>query len=212
MRLLLKHICFLSFVLFISTEVLAQVSSKTQKSSTTFTVRGSVIESDTKNPTTNVNIEVNGGSYTTTDFNGNFRIEVKKGDELTIKHKDFETVYYIIESNERITIEVNPSADELQYSKNKYSRTNPILFKSLIDSAETNLKKDAKKSIQFIEKALGTSNSAQDNSEAYEVLGGIYVFWKQYDLAVSNYRISLQNKDANVVKLKLASAYKFNKN
>ncbi|MFD0989281.1 histidine kinase [Mariniflexile jejuense] len=192
--------------------MLAQVSSKTQNSNTTFTVRGSVIESDTKKPITNVNIEVNGGSYTTTDFSGNFRIEVKKGDELTVKHKDFETVYYIIESNERITIEVKPSADELQYSKNKYSRTNPILFKSLIDSAETNLKKDAKKSIQFIEKALGTSNSAQENSEAYEVLGDIYVFWKQYDLAVSNYRISLQNKDANVVKLKLASAYKFNKN
>ena len=212
MRFLLKHICFFCLVLFATTEMLAQVSSKTQINQATFTVRGSVIESDTKKPIQNVNIEVNGGSYTTTDFSGNFRIEARKGDELTVKHKDFETVYYVIESNERILIQVKQSADELQYSKNKYSRTNPILFKSLIDSAETNLKKDAKKSIQFIEKALGTSNSAQENSEAYEVLGDVYVFWKQYDLAVSNYRISLQNKDANVVKLKLASAYKLNKN
>lgn len=178
-----------------------------------FTVRGSVVESDTKNPIPNVNIEVNGGSYTTTDYGGNFRIEARKGDELTIKHKDFETVYYTIQSNERIMVEVQPSSEETPYSKQKiYSRTNPVLFKSLLDSAETSLKKDAKKSIQFIEKALGASNSTKENSEAYEVLGDIYMFWKQFDLAVSNYRISLQNNETNTVKLKLAAAYKENKN
>lgn len=211
MKPLLKY--FWVIGLFLCTVVLfAQDATKNLNSQTRFTVRGSVIESDTKKPIPNVNIEVNGGSYTTTDNTGNFRIEAKKGDELTVKHKDFETVYYTIESNERIIIEVLPSNEALQYAKNKYSRTNPVLFKSLIDSAETNLKKDAKKSIQFIEKALGSSNSIQENAEAYEVLADIYMFWKQYDLAVSNYRISLQNKETNQVKLKLAEAYKQNKN
>ena len=211
MKPLLKY--FWVIGLFLCTVVLfAQDATKNLNSQTRFTVRGSVIESDTKKPIHNVNIEVNGGSYTTTDNTGNFRIEAKKGDELTVKHKDFETVYYSIESNERIIIEVLPSNEALQYAKNKYSRTNPVLFKSLIDSAETNLKKDAKKSIQFIEKALGSSNSIQENAEAYEVLADIYMFWKQYDLAVSNYRISLQNKETNEVKLKLAEAYKQNKN
>ncbi|WP_379884200.1 histidine kinase [Mariniflexile soesokkakense] len=195
-------------MLLCTTCLLGQVSDRSPK----FTVRGSVVESKTNNPIPNVNIEVNGGSYTTTDLGGNFRIEAKKGDELTIKHKDFETVYYIIKSNERIKVEVQPSIEDIQYSKKKYSRTNPELFKSLIDSAEAHLKKDAKKSIQFIEKALGSSNSAKENSEAYEVLGDIYLHWKQYDLAVSNYRISLQSISTNIVKLKLASAYKLNKN
>ncbi|PLB18743.1 MAG: Sensor histidine kinase [Flavobacteriaceae bacterium FS1-H7996/R] len=195
-----------------TTVLLAQENDKILNNQPTFTVRGSVIESDTKNPIPNVNIEVNGGSYTTTDLGGNFRIEARKGDELTIKHKDFETVYYIIQSNERIKVEVQPSIEDVQYSKKKYSRTNPELFKSLIDSAETHLKKDAKKSIQFIEKALGASNSSKENSEAYEVLGDIYLYWKQYDLAVSNYRISIQSINTNVVKLKLASAYKQNNN
>ncbi|MEN3323449.1 histidine kinase [Mariniflexile soesokkakense] len=207
MRLVVKQIWFLCMLLC-TTCLLGQVSDRSPK----FTVRGSVVESKTNNPIPNVNIEVNGGSYTTTDLGGNFRIEAKKGDELTIKHKDFETVYYIIKSNERIKVEVQPSIEDIQYSKKKYSRTNPELFKSLIDSAEAHLKKDAKKSIQFIEKALGSSNSAKENSEAYEVLGDIYLHWKQYDLAVSNYRISLQSISTNIVKLKLASAYKLNKN
>lgn len=208
MKLAVKYTVCFCFMLC-STLLLAQETNRGSQ----FTVRGSVIESDTKKPIPDVNIEVNGGSYTTTDYGGNFRIEARKGDELTIKHKDFETVYYTIQSNERITVEVQPSIEESKFSKQKaYSRTDPVLFKSLIDSAETNLKKDAKKSIQFIEKALGASNSAKENSDAYEVLGDIYIFWKQYDLAVSNYRVSLQNSETNTVKLKLAAAYKENKN
>ena len=208
MKLAIKFTVFLCMMLC-TTVMLAQDINRGSQ----FTVRGSVVESDTKNPIPDVNIEVNGGSYTTTDDGGNFRIEARKGDELTIKHKDFETVYYTIQSNERIIVEVQPSSEEAPFSKQKtYSRTNPVLFKSLIDSAETSLKKDAKKSIQFIEKALGTSNSAKENSEAYEVLGDIYMFWKQHDLAVSNYRISLQNNETNGVKLKLAAAYQQNKN
>ena len=207
MRLVIKQILFLCF-LICTTFLLAQENSNLPK----FTVRGSVVESSTNNPIPNVNIEVNGGSYTTTDSGGNFRIEARKGDELTIKHKDFETVYYTIQNNERIKVQVQPSVESIQYSKNKYARTNPELFKSLLDSAEIHLKKDAKKSIKFIEKALGSSNSAKENGEAYEVLGDIYLYWKQYDLAVSNFRISIQNNSNNTVKLKLATAYRQNKN
>ena len=116
MRLVIKQILFLCF-LFCTTFLLAQENSNLPK----FTVRGSVVESNTNNPIPNVNIEVNGGSYATTDLSGNFRIEGRKGDELTIKHKDFETVYYTIQSNERIKVEVQPSEEDIQYSKKKYS-------------------------------------------------------------------------------------------
>ncbi|WP_346880730.1 histidine kinase [uncultured Algibacter sp.] len=179
-----------------------------------FTVRGSVIESDTREPIENVNIEVNGGAYATTNVFGEFRIEARKGDELTIRHKDFETVFYTILSAERIIVEVEPNKEASQYSikSKKSSRLNLVTFTSLIDSAEVYLKKDAKKSIQFIGDALSQSKSVKENSEAYEVLGDIYMHWKQYDLAVSNYRIGLQNIKNNTVSLKLAEAYKLNKN
>lgn len=212
MKLLVKHIIFLGLVFSVSF-MLAQEENNALGTEKRFTVSGSVIESDTYKPIPNVNIEVSGGAYTTTDAFGEFRIEAKKGDELTIKHKDFETVYYIIQSNERIKVEVLPNKEKEFISKKLFkSRINTQAFKALIDSAETYLKKDAKKSIQFIADALGESRSVKDNSKAYEVLGNIYMYWKQYDLAVSNYRISIQNRATNTVKLKLAKAYQLNKN
>ena len=188
----------------------AQINSESKNNEPTFLVRGSVIESDTRNPISNVNIEVTGSVYTTTDNFGEFRVNVRKGDELIIRHTDFETVYFIVKSNDRIVVEVEPNDDVSSYKK--LSRNNTPLFKSLIDSAETHLKKDAKKSIQFIEKALAENNSSKENSEAYEVLGDIYFHWKQYDLAASNFKISLQSRNSNEVKLKLAKTYELNKN
>ncbi|GAB1857870.1 hypothetical protein MHTCC0001_27070 [Flavobacteriaceae bacterium MHTCC 0001] len=178
-----------------------------------FVVRGSVIEQDTNEPIPNVNIEVNGGSYTTTDIFGEFRIEVRKGDELTIRHKDFETLYYTIVDNERIKVEVQPSdigVDKFLRSRSKKEKQPQ--FKFYIDSAETYLKKDAQKSVQFVADALELSSSKKENGEAYEVLGDIYMYWKQYDLAVSNYRTSLQNIKTSLAQLKLARAYRLNKN
>ncbi|WNH08968.1 tetratricopeptide repeat protein [Thalassobellus suaedae] len=208
MKLFLKYIWLIGIV-FSTTTFFAQ-ENDIGTIQPRFTVRGSVIESDTRDPIPHVNIEVNGGGYTTTDMFGDFRIEAKKGDEITIRHKDFETVYYTIQSNERIIVEVQPNKPA-NY-KSKFSKSRIPIFKSLIDSADTYLKKDAKKSIQFIADALLESNSVKENSEAYEVLGDIYMYWKQYDLAVSNYRISIQNRETNDANLKLANAYKLNKN
>ena len=44
------------------------------------------------------------------------------------------------------------------------------------------------------------------------VLAEVYMHWKQYDLAVTNYRVSLQNQETNEAKLGLAKAYERNKN
>ncbi|WP_341217204.1 histidine kinase, partial [uncultured Wocania sp.] len=211
MKLLVKYILFLCLV-FSASFMLAQEKNEIKSSEKRFTVRGSVIESDTYKPISDVNIEVSGGAYTTTDAFGEFRIEAKKGDELIVRHKDFETVYYIIQSSERIKVEVQPNRTDEYRSKIFKSRSNIQVFKSLVDSAEVYLKKDAKKSIQFIADALKDSRSVKENSEAYEVLGDVYMYWKQFDLAVSNYRISIQNRATNAVKIKLAKAYQLNKN
>ncbi|MBA6152268.1 histidine kinase [Gelidibacter maritimus] len=205
MQKILKY--FLIIILSVTTQhIQAQENENNQYR---FTVRGSVRESDTYKPIAKVNIEVNGGAYTVTDSDGEFRIQVKKGDELVIRHKDFETVYYTITSNERIAVKVKPALQE-SFSIPQFKQSEQS-FNALIDSAVAYQKKDAEKSIQFITEALLQSTSSKENADAYEVLADVYVHWKQYDLAVSNYRISLQNSDANEVHLKLAAAYRDNK-
>ena len=211
MKSVLNHIIFVSVILCTLTAV-AQ-NNAVFGNNPRFTVRGSVTESDTRKPIRDVNIEVNGGGYTTTDFSGNFKIEVSKGDELTIRHKDFQTVYYTIKDNERIEVRVEPNDEDKEYSiKKSFSGKSQQSFKTLIDSAESYLKKDAQKSIQFITDAISESSSKKENSDAYQVLGDINLYWKQYDLAVSNYRISIQSVKTNETTLKLAKAYKLNKN
>ena len=206
---MLRHIAYILCFVFAVASLQAQ-NTRTENP-TRFTVRGTVVEQDTREPIPNVNIQINGGSYTTTDFLGEFRVEAKKGDELIIRHKDFETIYYTIQSNERIQVEVEPATQDVS-SLNSKRNDEKLQFKNLIDSAETYLKKDAKKSIQFITNALELSNTKRQNAIAYEVLGDVYQFWKQYDLALSNYALSLQNSDTNAVRLKLAKTYWRNEN
>ena len=208
MRIIIRYILLLCFCL-VSQIIEAQSEAK-RAAEPTFVVRGSVRESDTYKPIPKVNIEVNGGAYTMTNTDGSFNIQVRRGDELTIRHKDFETVYYTVKSDERITVEVKPA--EQQAPVNSKYRTDIKAFNSKIDSAAFYLKKNAQKSIQFLTEALSQSNSQSENAEAYELLADVYMQWKQYDLAVSNYRVSLQNEMTNGVRLKLAKAYENNKN
>lgn len=203
-----RYIIF-GFLLFFSLAVISQEKS-IEKQNTSFIVKGSVFESKTYKPIPKVNIEVNGGAYTTTDSQGSFIINVKIGDELVIKHSDFNNVYHIIQNNDDIKVEVISS--QSPSSNIKFKRGDDVLFKSLMDSIGLYLKKDAKKSIQFVAEALEITNSTKQNALVYEMLADVYMEWEQYDLAITNYRISLQNMTSNDVKLKLAESYKENKN
>jgi two-component system LytT family sensor kinase len=208
MRFILKYIILLW--LFMPIQILVAQQDSKRALEPTFVVRGSVRESETYKPISKVNVEVNGGAYTMTGSDGSFNIQVRRGDELTIRHKDFETVYYTIKDDERITVEVRPA---IQASPTNTAYKKDVkAFNAMIDSAAFYLKKDAKKSIQFMTEALSQSNSTSENAQAYELLSDVYMQWKQFDLAVSNYRISLQNNANNDVRLKLAKAYEFNKN
>ena len=170
-----------------------------------FTVRGSVYLKDTREPIDNVSIQINDGRYTRTDNFGKFVVNARIGDELTIMHDDFETVHYTILSDERITILV----EEQNRSRYKSGGADDTLirYNQMIDSADAYLKNDAAKSIKFIGDALNYNVSSKQSAEAHELLGDVYVYWKQYDLAISAYKISLQNFEVSSAKLKLAQTY-----
>ncbi|WP_339624834.1 histidine kinase [uncultured Winogradskyella sp.] len=173
----------------------------------TFTIRGSVYLKDSKKPIEQVKIEVNNGNYTVTNKNGKFTVKAKVGDELIARHNDFETVFYTIKSDERIDIEIISDTDFRLSKNNSVTKR----FNIMIDSADAYLKKDAAKSAKFIGDALNVEISPSQSAEAHEVLGDVYMYWKQYDLAISAYKISLQNLDTPSATLKLGKAYLQNK-
>ncbi len=170
-----------------------------------FTIRGSVYMQDSRVPVEEVAIELNNGTYTTTNKDGTFIIKAKIGDQLIVRHKDFQTIFYTIESSRRIDIEV--ASENEHYSKRSRSSNITKRFNEMIDSANTYLKKDAEKSIKFIGDALNVGISSNQSAEAHELLGDVYMHWKQFDLAISAYKISIQNAETAATKLKLAKAY-----
>ncbi|WP_299337376.1 histidine kinase [uncultured Psychroserpens sp.] len=202
----------LFFLLFFSFgNVIAQQNrvDKEELKNPFLSIKGSVRENDTYKAIPKVNIEINGGAYTMTDANGSFIIKARIGDELIVRHKDFETLYYIIVDNDIINVVVEPAeAKPKQTSFKKDTKA----FNALIDSVGKYKKVDVDKSIMFVGEALSKSTSQKENAEAYVILGDVYMHWKQYDLAVVNYRLSLQNVETNETKLALAEAYGRNKN
>lgn len=171
-----------------------------------YEIKGQVRESDSKKAIKDVTVEILAGARTTTNQSGRFKIKAKEGDQLVISHDDFQTVYYVILNDDDIIVEVQP-----EFNRKPNQRKSFEQYSRFLDSSKKYLKLDVEKGLQFATDALAESNSKEQNAKAYELIADIYMHWKQYDLAVSNYRISLQNMSSLEVKLKLGRAYQLNK-
>lgn len=185
----------------------AQEPSLSRLNNIYFSVKGLVRNEQTYRPVDNARIELNGKFYSRTDSDGSFRIKAAVGDLLTIKQNDYKNIYYTIKSDERLLVELEPLEEESKYYQEPESE---IGFKQFIDSAENYKELQAERSIEFISKALKKSKTQKENAEAFEVLGDVYIQWNQLDLAVNNYKISLQNRIDVYIQLKLSRAYYLN--
>ncbi|GAA4273986.1 hypothetical protein GCM10022258_32800 [Aquimarina gracilis] len=173
-------------------------------------IKGSVKEEGTRKPIEGAEVSVLGGKSVKTDVFGDFKIEVRVGDKLTISHDSFSTVRYTIKDNQRIDVLVGENPAESARKAKKLKRDNAT-YQSNLNAAKRFLKEDATTSIGYITKALETvrdddSKADEKKAELYEALADIYDFWKQPDLAESNYLISLNNKYSTDVKIKMAKA------
>ncbi len=196
--------------------VLSQQSPAARTESALMRINGSVKEESTLKPIKGAEVTLLGGKTVTTDAFGDFRIEARVGDELIIRHDSFTTVRYTIKDNQKIDVLVEdpPAASSRMSKKLKRGEAS---YQTNLAAAKRFLKQDATTSIEYITKALETvrdddPKGEDKKAELYEALADIYDFWKQPDLAESNYLISLNNKYNTDVKIKLGEAQLESKN
>jgi tetratricopeptide (TPR) repeat protein len=192
-----KHITI--FFLFISLIAFSQEKE--------FTVKVRVVDESNNNSIKNAETSVNGRIFMFSEINEEYLITAKVGDELIVRHPDFETVYYTILSDEEIKVLVKGFTQTIR-KKLKYKSKEKVVdtFHQNLDSAKFYKKKDIDKSLSFLKNSLDNTNSKERNAAAYKTLADIYLYWEQYDLAVSNYKLSVQIKENTNTKIALANA------
>lgn len=195
-----KHILFL--LLFVTAIAFSQVNT-TKK----LTIKGTVKTKEKRSPISGVEVSATSGSVVYTDAFGAYRIKAEVGDYLLFKSLEFETVEYRIKDDEDVDVLVEGLDEDTQISKS-------ALHKMYIDSAKQFKKTDIGKSIDYIRlslEQLGKRGNNKERAVSYALLGEIYQYHKQYDLAVDNYKESLTYNTTGESQLLLANAYLLNK-
>ncbi|MCF6348588.1 MAG: histidine kinase [Flavobacteriaceae bacterium] len=194
----------------------AQVSDEMQIPSKIYSDR---ITDQDGNPLSGIQVRVRGkGISTFTDSNGEFSINAKNGDIIILSKNGRRINTYRLDGS--IYYEVEDESDQVASQKNekksmrsisKRTRTNStVQFKTALDSAIYYKNKNSIQSVDFVANALNFASGNNQISQSYIVLGDVYMNLKQYDLAVSNYKIAVDNSKNNNYELKLAKAFLLN--
>ncbi len=150
-------------------------------------------------------VSVNSFVVNKSNTNGVYNVKGRIDDELVVRHPDIETIYHVISSKEDIKVLVK-GISKSKTSLFKKTRKREINYLQLVDSAKFYKEKDIEKSLNFIERLLESEQSQNRNANTYKVLADIYLHWKQYDIAISNYKISLRIYEKVETMIQLAKA------
>ncbi len=174
-------------------------------------IRGSVKGQENRTPISGVEVSTSSGTYTLTDAFGEFKISASIGEELVFKSSEFETVRHIVRSGENVDVQVQG------YSENRKSKSlgkklerGSSLHGDFLDSANFFKKNDIEKSIDFITKSiaeLGNRGNTKQLADSYTVLGEVYFFHQQYDLAITSFKDALKARKSSKTALLLGKAY-----
>ena len=211
----MKPLTLIAFILLLgsSAMVLSQIN---RAEADDFVLKGQVLDAENNNPIPRVNIEVTGKGYATTNRAGEFQISAQIGDELVVRSDDFKTIYHIVKDQQRITVKVEKAIETVMPVTSRSRNDTIDYFKVNIDSAKYALKKDAKRSIDFVNKAFesvsGKKTNQWQNAIAFETLGDINLYWQLPDLAISNYKESIRAIPNPDTRIKLAKAFMQNNN
>ena len=135
-------------------------------------------------------------------------------DILIVESPEFETVRHRITSDEDIDVRVQGyDPYSVDQKKRKEAARSTMNHERFLDSANFYKKTDLEKSIDFIAKSisqLGKRGNKRELSAALTALGDIYLFHKQYDLAITNFKDALSNRPSSKTSLLLGKAYLLN--
>jgi len=170
-------------------------------------------------PLSGIQVRVKGTGFTTmTDSNGEFSIDAKNGDVIILSKNgkrintyrlDGSIYYEVKDESERVVPPASEKKRMRSFSK-KIRTDNSVQFKMELDSAVYYMNTNSIQSVDFVGNALKYANDKSQISQSYGVLGDVYMNLKQYDLAVSNYTIAVDNSDNTNYQLKLARAFLLN--
>lgn len=217
MKKLVTLCVFLCLLLF-QESVAQNTSEKVDKeASAPFVVRGEIRGRTNRAPVSDATIRIVGGEVVKTNAFGRFTIRTRVGDQLVIEHPSFGKEFHTISNDESLVVLVDgfgEDDDEDEETQKQKRVTDLKRHKVLLDSAVLFKKKDIDKSIKYVEKALENlydNNDQKQLSDSYTILGDIYAFWKQYDLAISNYRIALNMYSTSRLWISLGTTQLLNK-
>lgn len=176
-----------------------------------FEIKGSVRSYETYNPISGVAVYIVGGDQTRTNFQGLFKIKARVNDVLVFSSPEFNTVRHIIKNDEDVDVLIKGYQPAVRGENKRL--TSKDSHQQLIDSAVFYKRKNIDKSIGYIEKSLqslGKRGDAQKRAASFKILADIYVFYKQFDLAISNYQTSLSFSNSLDTRIELAEAFLLN--
>lgn len=188
----------------------AKVVGQTNQASN-FVLEGLVESKETHSPISGVSISTSSGQYTMTNGLGAFKISASVGEDLILEHSTFETVRHRISSRDDITLQVEEEATKnIQKSRSSISQSDIGNYRSLLDSAQVYKKTDIAKSIDFVAQSmeiLGSTGNKDQLAKSLSMLGEIYLYHKQYDLAIDNFEDALDANKTIATSLLLARTY-----
>ena len=200
-------IYLLYFILFLSLPSAFAQQKVIYQKGVDFSVRITIVDANNTRIVKNAEVSGNGTIYTYPDITGRYIIKAKIGDEIRVSHPDFETVYYRLTSSEDLKIVVeNYVKERYSYAKTKQLSRASDFYLQHLDSATFYKKKNIEKSLSFIEKALKSKENKKRNATTYKLLADVYLYWKQYDLAAYNFKLSYQIYQDKSTKIALSKA------
>ncbi len=178
-------------------------------------IKGTVQMKTNLAPISGVMVTTSSGIQTFTDGFGNFEINTSLGELLIIEDLGFETVRLRIKSKDDILVQVE---DYISKDKKEpafsMSQSSASLHQAYLDSATAYKKTDIAKSIDFVAQSiaqLGTLGNKKELARSLTTLGEIYLFHKQYDLAVDNFEDALTANKTIGTSLLLGKTYSITK-
>ncbi|AWX45152.1 Histidine kinase [Flagellimonas maritima] len=204
----IKHILFFFLIVFYSG--FSQVNNE----SPSVQIKGSVKGKENFAPISGVQVSTNTGGYTTTNAFGEFRIRATVGDILIFESPEFETVQHRISSDEDVDVLVEGFViSKKEKTIGRMSSRSTFNHQRSLDSANFYKDKNLEKSIDFIAQSIAQLErlgNKEELSKSFTTLGEIYLYHKQYDLAITNFKDALTSKKTTKTTLLLGKAYILN--